>query len=339
VINRRLGLFFAIGIFMKNRPQVLCFGEILFDYLADQCGATWNEVTTWTRYPGGAPANVACGLQKLGIPSALIGRLGVDRAGQDLHVLLQNIGVNLVGLQTDPIRPTRLVYVTRSVDGDRQFAGFGDYQTEAFADTAMVATAIPESLFESAQFLVIGTIALASADSRAATEQLVILADKHQVKICLDLNWRPIFWGDETEAKTRIIELLPHATLLKCTDEEAVWLLGRQDPVTLHEKIPSLQGVLVTAGAKGCAYSLGRHYGEVPAFKVPVQDTTGAGDAFVAGFLAQALTYGDHLLTDPAIARQAVRYASAVGALTTLKPGAIAAQPSAQAVENFLQTA
>lgn len=323
---------------MENRPQVLCFGEILFDYLADQVGATLNEVKTWTNYPGGAPANVACGLQKLGIPAAFMGRLGTDSAGQDLQNLLQNIGVNLAGLQTDPIRPTRLVYVTRHLDGDRQFAGFGDYKTEDFADTAMVATAIPESLFESAQFLVLGTIALAYADSRSATEQLVKLADKHQVKIFLDLNWRSVFWGDETEAKTRIIELLPHATILKCTDEEAVWLFGRQDPVTLHDKMPYLQGVLVTAGAKGCAYSLGRHYGEVPAFKIPVQDTTGSGDAFVAGFLSQALTHGDRLFEGADLALETIRYASAVGALTTLKPGAIAAQPSAQAVEQFLKT-
>ena len=103
--------------------------------------------------------------------------------------------------------------------------------------------------------------------------------------------------------------------------------------------MPHLQGVLVTAGEKGCAYSLGKYYGEVPAFQVPVQDTTGAGDAFVAGFLSQALTYGDRLFEDANIALETIRYASAVGALTTLNPGAIAAQPTPQAVESFLQTA
>lgn len=322
---------------MTSAPQVLCFGEMLFDCLADQLGVPLDEVKTWAHYPGGAPANVACGLQKLGVPTAFMGRLGDDAPGRALVALLQQVGVNIEGLQTDPDRPTRLVYVTRSLDGDRQFAGFGDYPTEAFADTAMVATAIPENLLESAQFLVMGTIALAYPDSRAATARLVELAQNHQVKIFLDINWRPVFWADETDAKTRIIDLLPHVTILKCTDEEAVWLFGRQDPVTLHEKMPHLKGVLVTAGAKGCAYSLGKHYGEVPAFNVSVQDTTGAGDAFIAGFLSQVLTYGDDLFEDPQIAKQAIRYASAVGALTTLHPGAIAAQPTPQAVEKFLK--
>jgi fructokinase len=309
---------------------------MLFDCLADQLGVPVNAVKTWTQYPGGAPANVACGLQKLGVPSGFLGRLGVDAAGQQLQTLLQEIGVDLTGLQTDPTRPTRLVYVTRGLDGDRQFAGFGEYPSDAFADTAMVAVDIPEQVFETARFLVMGTIALAYPDSRGATERLVELAAKHQVKIFLDLNWRPVFWDDETDAQKRITALIPHATILKCTDEEAVWLWGRQDPVTLHDKMPHLQGVLVTAGEKGCAYSLGKHYGEVPAFKVPVQDTTGAGDAFVAGFLAQALTDGERLFEAAELAEQAVRYASAVGALTTLSPGAIAAQPTPEAVENFL---
>jgi fructokinase len=152
----------------------------------------------------------------------------------------------------------------------------------------------------------------------------VALAEKHKVKIFLDINWRSVFWEDEVEAKERIQALILHAEILKCTDEEAVWLFGRQDPVTIHNKFPHLQGVLVTAGEKGCAYSLGQNYGEIPAFRVNVQDTTGAGDSFAAGFLAQALTHGEKLFTDGILGRQAVTYASAMGALTTLQPGAIA---------------
>ena len=304
--------------------QVLCFGEMLFDCLADQLGRPLTEVDSWTNYPGGAPANVACALVKQGVNSAFIGRLGADKPGKELKSILEQCQVNQDGLQIDPQRPTRLVYVTRTLDGDRHFAGFGEYHTGDFADTAVESEAIPESLFPPAQYLVMGTIALASADSRAATERLVELAEKHQVKIFLDINWRSVFWEDETEAKERIQAIIPHAQILKCTDEEAVWLFGRQDPVTLHDKFPHLQGVLVTAGEKGCAYSLGINYGEIPAFKVNVQDTTGAGDSFVAGFLAQALTHGEKLFEDKLLGQQAVAYASAMGALTTLHPGAIA---------------
>lgn len=287
--------------------EVVCFGEMLFDCLADQLGVPLEQVKSWTNYAGGAPANVACALVKQGVSAAFVGRLGADQAGQELKNVLQQCQVNTDGLQID-----------------RHFAGFGEYHTGDFADTAMQGETIPESLFTSAQYLVMGTIALAYAPSRTATERLVALAKKHQVKIFLDVNWRSVFWDDEAQAKERIPALITHAQILKCTDEEAVWLFGHQDPVTIHQKLPHLQGVLVTAGDKGCSYSLGKNHGEVPAFKVNVRDTTGAGDSFVAGFLAQALTHGENLFIDPHLSCQAVTYASAIGALTTLHPGAIA---------------
>jgi len=95
---------------------------------------------------------------------------------------------------------------------------------------------------------------------------------------------------------------------------------------------------LVTSGEKGCAYCLSENEGRVPAFSVEVVDTTGAGDSFVAGFVHQLCQLGIHSLADPETAKKVVTYASAVGALTTMKPGAIAAQPTAAKVEAFLNS-
>ncbi|MCX7597139.1 MAG: PfkB family carbohydrate kinase, partial [Fischerella sp.] len=74
--------------------RVLCLGEILFDCLADQLGRSLEEVESWTPYPGGAPANVACALVKLGIPAGFIGCVGEDEAGNELVELLQKTGVD-----------------------------------------------------------------------------------------------------------------------------------------------------------------------------------------------------------------------------------------------------
>ncbi|MDY7015050.1 MAG: PfkB family carbohydrate kinase, partial [Cyanobacteriota bacterium] len=63
-----------------TQPRVLCLGEILFDCLADQTGRSLDAVESWTPYPGGAPANVACALTKLGTPSAFMGCVGQDEA-------------------------------------------------------------------------------------------------------------------------------------------------------------------------------------------------------------------------------------------------------------------
>ncbi|MEM9509135.1 MAG: PfkB family carbohydrate kinase, partial [Cyanobacteria bacterium P01_E01_bin.35] len=96
---------------IARRPaKVICLGEILFDCLADELGKSVSEITSWTDYPGGAPANVACALTKLGTPAAFIGCVGRDRPGKELVSLLDSIGVDTSGVQYHEQHPTRKVY-------------------------------------------------------------------------------------------------------------------------------------------------------------------------------------------------------------------------------------
>ena len=113
-----------------NPARIICLGEILFDCLAKDLGKSVAEVSAWTPYPGGAPANVASALVKLGTPTAFIGCVGKDARGRELVQLLQSIGVNLSGVQYNSQVPTRQVYVTRSDNGDRTFAGFGEQKAD-----------------------------------------------------------------------------------------------------------------------------------------------------------------------------------------------------------------
>ena len=318
------------------QPRVLCLGEILYDFLADQPGLPLEQVTSWTPYPGGAPANVACALAKLGTPSGFIGCVGQDELGNGLVQLLQDHNVNAAGVQLHPTAPTRTVYVVRSQTGDRTFAGFGTHDTTVFADTHLQASQVPASLFEDAEFLVLGTLELAYPDSQAAILRALNLADQYYVKIMVDVNWRPVFWKDPAIAPRLIHEVVSRADFLKLSEEEAEWLYETTDPEVINHRVDNLEGVLVTAGEKGCAYHLGGNSGKLPAFPIQAEDTTGAGDSFVAGILHQFLQQGIRCLTDPDIAREMVRYACATGALTALRPGAIAAQPTAAEVEAFL---
>jgi len=319
-----------------THPQVLCLGEILYDFLADQVGVTYEQVQSWTPYPGGAPANVACGLAKLGVAAGFIGCVGQDQWGESLVSILHTAGVETLGVQHHSSAPTRAVYVVRSATGDRTFVGFGGQPTTVFADTQLQADHLPVSLFEQAEYLVLGTLELAYPNSRKAIARALDLADDYYTKILVDVNWRPVFWPDPAIAPSQIRELIAHADFLKLSEEEADWLFQTKDPAVIAHQLGNLEGIIVTAGEKGCTYFLGETEGQVPAFAVPVQDTTGAGDSFVAGFLHQLCQYGIKRLADPDIAHRAVQYASAVGALTTTRPGAIAAQPTAAEVETFL---
>ncbi len=318
-------------------PRVLCLGEILFDCLADQLGRELAEVESWTPYPGGAPANVACALVKLGTTAGFIGCVGQDHSGDTLVELLETVGVDTSGVQRHPTAPTRQVYVTRSKEGERNFAGFGDIPTTEFADTCLGAEKLPESLFTDADYLVTGTLELAYPQTRQAIYRAVELAQQHSVKIIVDLNWRPVFWPESDAALPLIEELLQQADLIKFSEEEAQWMFQTDNPVEIAQKLGMSTGVLVSAGDRGCAYSFGDNAGKLPVFAVKVTDTTGAGDSFLAGFLHQLCQHQErNLWQDPEAAREAVIYASAVGALTTTKPGAIAAQPTAEEVRDFL---
>ncbi|AFZ23920.1 sugar kinase, ribokinase [Cylindrospermum stagnale PCC 7417] len=319
-----------------SNPRVLCLGEILFDCLADQLGLDLEDVKTWTPYPGGAPANVACALVKLGTPAGFIGSVGEDEPGNTLVKLLEEVGVDTTGVQRHATAPTRQVYVVRDLDGDRTFAGFGKYDTTEFADTHLQAKQLPPSLFEEADFLILGTLELAYPESEQAIHRALDLAEQYDLKIVLDVNWRPVFWQDADIARPKIQELLKRVDFLKLTKEEAQWLFDTADAGAITYRLNSVDGVLVTDGEHGCSYCLGENEGKLSAFSISVVDTTGAGDSFLAGFIHQLSQQGIHQLSDPETAKSLVTYASAVGALTTIKPGAIASQPTAAEVEAFL---
>jgi fructokinase len=326
--------------------SVICLGEALIDLLANQSGVSLEQVTDWTPYPGGAPTNVACGLVKLGTATALISCLGQDTVGTDLIGLLTEIGVDITGLQDHPTAPTRQIYVTRSIDGDRTFAGFiNNLDSDNFADTYLAAELVPEVLFNHAKFLAIGTISLATPISYAATYKALELAQKYQVQVLVDVNWRSMFWDNIEQAKAVILKVLTQANFVKMAKEEAEWLfdlpksssLSAIDLQVIHQKLPNIQGIFVTDGSEGCKYLLNNLTGFVPAFKVPAIDTTGAGDSFVAALIHQLSQQDVSTLQDNETIDKIVKYASAAGAITTLKAGAIDAQPTDVEVMKFLK--
>ena len=322
----------------SSQVKVICLGEILFDCLANELGKSVSEVTSWTPYPGGAPANVACALSKLGTPSGFIGCVGKDEPGRELIQLLESIGVDVSGVQYSE-KPTREIYVTRTESGDRVFAGFGDRRADSFADAYLKADRLPTELFLEAEYLVLGTLELAYPQTRAAVFKALELAEEHHLKIVLDVNWRPMFWLDEDEALPLIEQLWQYVDFLKLAEEEAQWLFDTADAGAIAYRLNSVEGVLVSNGDAKVSYCLSDNEGSIEPMKVEVKETTGAGDAFTAGFIHQLCQHGVQNLSDPQIARDTVKYACAVGGLTTTKSGAIAAQPTSLEVEAFLKKA
>ncbi|KAK9835149.1 hypothetical protein WJX81_001140 [Elliptochloris bilobata] len=330
---------------------VVCLGEALFDCLAKEKGVPREQVTGWMPFPGGAPANVAAALAKLGVRVAFVSALGRDELGDQMVDLLSGQGVDVGAVQRVE-RPTRDVLVVSDAGGDREFVGFGG-PNDTFADTVIDAESLPEDVLAHASALVMGSLGLAFPATAAAMRRALEVAKRGTCSVLIDVNWRPVFWDGVENPRETIAPYIESADIVKLSEEEAEWLLdipgsdALDHPCKVLERLPQAKGVLVTAGALGSAYCFRGAGGKldlsgrVPVLRVSVQDTTGAGDAFLAGFLFSMVQAGglEALRSDADKLCAAVEFATACGAFTTTKPGAIGAQPSEQQAKELLATA
>ena len=330
--------------------RVLCVGEALVDRLGppggDPAEAPPNQLDDRL---GGAPANVACALARLGTSASFIGRLGRDGIGAAFAELFSARGVDTSALQWDGQRPSRIVLVRRDPSGERSFGGFAGDLGQGFADQALDAAALKPCIdrlltsadqanaetpgappADSSTWLLTGTIPLASSASAEALELLVRRALSAGARLAVDVNWRPTFWNQglapnappPAPVKERLRPLLERADLLKCAAEEAEWLFGSTDPVAISVGLPSRPDVLITDGANPVRWCVAGECGERAAFAVPVVDTTGAGDAFTAGLLHCLCAHPDWPLG------RRMAFAAACGALVCSGAGAIDPQPT-----------
>ncbi len=318
--------------------KVLCIGEILIDQIINQSGKQFEQTQA---FHGGAPANVAHILAQLGTSSAFIGCVGGDPYGLELIEALKKIGVDVSGMQIQSQAPTRQVCVNLSDAGEGSFVGFlGGDENQIFADTLLTAATIPEKLFADADFLVLGTLGLASKATASAIERALALAEAHFVKVVVDINWRPIFWSNPELAPKIINDLLLRADFVKFTAAEAEWLYKTSSPRAIAQELDHLEGVIVTDGAKPCRYYLGENTGQKPAFAVKIVDSTGAGDGFLAGFLHRLCQISADQLTDPEVSGEIITYAAAVGAIVAMEMGAVSADNRLDhlQIQNFINS-
>jgi fructokinase len=308
---------------------VVCLGEALIDRLGPPGGDPAEDLPVDDRL-GGAPANVACGLARLGTPVAFAGRLGQDAVGEAFSSLFSERGLDTSLLQRDAERPSRIVLVRRSRDGERQFQGFAGDKGAGFADQALEPALLPQ-----ARWLLIGTLPLAAPASASALLSAVRQARSQGTAIALDVNWRPTFWdvgadpsaGPSPSAVAAIRPLLEQAALIKLAREEAIWFFGSAHPQLISGTLPQAPDVVVTDGAEPVTWWMQGGSGSLPVFHPPeVVDTTGAGDAFTAGLL--------HCWDLPPLQR--VSFAAGCGALVCGGAGGIDPQPSAPEVEAFI---
>ena len=326
-----------------KKTKVVCIGEALVDRIKNKTNQGFTD------FLGGAPANVVSALRKLQIDSAFIGRIGSDDFGKKFIKQFNELEVNIKFLQLDDCLPTRIVKVDRDNSGDRYFSGFDTSLNTVFADEALDVNEIKkdlkslEKLFSKTKYLVCGTIILSSLISAESINFLLCLANKFDVKIIIDLNWREVFWdfatsSSETSKKERvnlIRNLLNEAHILNLAKEEAILFFENENPLEISEKLLNRPDVIITDGANPILWFINGVQGMTKVCRsLKIIDTTGAGDAFLAGLISKLLSF-DYPSNKSEI-QNCVRFASVCGLLTCLGEGAIEQQPDYSKVNKFL---
>ena len=323
---------------MDSAPQsldVLALGELLIDMMAVETGDLVGA-RSFAKAAGGAPANVAVGVARLGRRAGFIGCVGDDPFGRFLRQTLEEEGVDTTGLVSTTKAPTTLALVSRTADGERDF----QFYRSPGADTLLAPASIADDLLRRATILHVGSLSLTDEPARSATLDAVGRARAFGLTICCDPTLREPLWrGDLQRAKAEILGLMRQSQIIKVSQEELAFAAGTDDPQAGAAALwhDDLRLLVVSLGADGCWFRCAAGEGYVPGFKVTTLDTTGAGDSFVAGMLASLLELGADLQSpDAALAREALRRANAVGALTTTGLGAIPALPRRADLEPLL---
>jgi len=324
--------------------DIVTLGELLIDMFPAKVGQRFGEVEAFTPKPGGAPANVAVAAHRLGAQTAFIGKVGQDPFGDSLKKVLDDEGVETRGLRFDEHARTTMAVIAMP---DENSAEFFFYRNPG-ADYLLRADELDVDLLTNAKAFHFGSLSLTNEPARNATFEAARIAREAGVLVSYDVNYRPSLWKDPPQALELAQRMLPNVDLLKVNEVE-VALLAERDAIDLADitalehaarelldKGPRL--VIVTLGKDG-SYFQTESAGElISSFKVQTIDAIGCGDAFVAGLLSKLVVgkdWRDNLT--PEYLREALRYANAVGALTSTKRGVIPALPTAEEVDEFLE--
>lgn len=324
--------------------DIICMGRVAVDFYAEQIGARLEDAGSFNKYLGGSSGNVAYGTARQGLKSSMLARVGNEHMGRFLREELQRVGVDTSNLITDPERLTALVIL--GIKDQESFPLI--FYRDNCADMAISRDDIDEDYIASARAITITGTHLSNPQTRDAVLTALDYATTHNLKRCLDIDYRPVLWGltDPGDGETRYIanqqvtdqlqQVLHYFDLIVGTEEEFHIAGGSTDTVAALKAVRQhTKATLVCKrGALGCSVfeqAIPNTLDEgitVYGVKVDVLNVLGAGDSFISGLLRGYLNDEGWV--------QSCRYANACGALTVSRHGCSPAMPSIEELDYYL---
>lgn len=308
-------------------------GECVVDLLANKGDKQdLNEPTTYSQYAGGAPANVAVAVAKLGGKSTLISKVGSDKFGTFLLESLKKYDVRTDYVRVINSAQTALAFVFLDEQGERYF----EFYNGNAAQLTMSIDDYPESLFEQAAVVTLSSTMFSNSKLEASTQSALNCFKRQLGIILLDINYRAAFWDEPLRAAEVIDSHVKQVDVIKASKEELIELYGidKIDAKITYWLATGVSLVLVTDGNNAVSFNTTQFDGTYPTPTVQAVDTTAAGDAFVGGFLFQISQQIDGAQSfkewvgcfDNVL--KAIDYATKCGSFAVTRYGAFASLPN-----------
>lgn len=313
--------------------EVTCVGEILVDIIPIEIGE-YRDGSLFEIHFGGAPANVAIGISRLGHRSAFVGAVGEDPFGRMLERFLAENGVDTRWVIRKKAR-TSLAFVVLCEGGERDFFFYREPWVKT-ADTLLDVDDIDiDSIAANTKVLHVSGVATAYPPLSEAVYEVMRKAFSRGVFVSIDPNYRSDIWGSGERALEAMDRYLKVSNMITMGGDELGNMFRSEDyravARALFRDYPQLEVVAIRLGSQG-AFVAKRGGEEVytPAFRVTPVDTTGAGDAWTAAFIVSHILEGKDL-------RFSTLFSNAVAALKCTRRGAVSAFPRRDEAEDFLR--
>lgn len=318
----------------KDPIDLLGAGEILLDMLpADSSGDHPNELR-YTAHPGGSAFNTIVMAARLGMKTAVASKIGNDPNGRFLLEFCGREGIETGALKMRDDLFTTLALAERNpATGDCHYR----FLRSENASLRMKKSDIPARLLDRARLFHFSSMYAYEEKTHRTIAKILEHSLERNLFTSFDPNIRPARLIDPARIRNRILRKLPYIDLLKLSQEDMHFLVGTDSPsegLAMLERFTRGR-VVLTLGREGSGFLHDEHFLHVPAFKVEVEDTIGAGDAFMAGLLfcrARSADREEFYESLPDV----LEFASAVAAIACTGQGALAGLQDIEQVAAFL---
>ena len=319
--------------------RIYTIGEGLIDFIPEEKGVSLKEVKNFKMVVGGAPANVAAAIAKLGGKSSFICKLGKDSFGDLIVHTLNDLGVDTKYILRTHKANTALAFVSLDKNGERDFV----FYRNPSADMLLNENEVEDIEFTKEDILHFCSVDLIDAPVKNAHINVIENMMNKEGIISFDPNVRLNLWYSKSKCRDTILNFIPKANILKVSSDELEFITGiKSEQEGLNSLFKgNVELIVYTKGNKGASLITKKCMVSTDGINVKVKDTTGAGDAFIGAILYSIknknITKEELIHLSEYDLKDMLNFANVCGALTTTKKGVIDALPFKDDVLNFLK--